>query len=102
MVRARTYRRTSVAANGRLESLLCTPNEIQNETGQLSPIYCRRIGFQLYACWAVRGGTRVSDFIDACCPVCAKAEFIAGHFFDKAEEELNRMYSLIDNRTENR
>ena len=22
-------------------------------------------------------------FIDACCPVCAKADFIAQHFFDK-------------------
>jgi hypothetical protein len=50
----------------------------------------------LYACWAVKDGTRVSDFIDACCPVCAKADFIADHFFDKALAELNRMYSLED------
>ena len=49
-----------------------------------------------------RGGTRVSEFVDACCPVCAKAEFVAEHFFDKALDELNRLYSLIDNRTENR
>lgn len=65
-------------------------------------VYCRRVDFQLYACWAVRGGTRVSEFVDACCPVCAKAEFVAEHFFDKALDELNRLYSLIDNRTENR
>ena len=24
------------------------------------------------------------SFVDACCPVCAKADFIARHFFDKA------------------
>jgi hypothetical protein len=64
-------------------------------------IYCRRVDFQLYACWAVKDGTRISEFVDACCPVCAKAEFIAQHFFDKALDELNRMYSLIDDRTEN-
>ncbi len=61
-------------------------------------VYCRRLHFQLYACWAVRGGTRVSEFVDACCPVCAKADFIAQHFFDKALDELNRMYSLEDTR----
>jgi hypothetical protein len=64
-------------------------------------IYCRRVDFQLYACWAVEGGTRISEFVDACCPVCAKADFITLHFFDKALEELNQMYALIDNRTEN-
>jgi NAD(P)-dependent dehydrogenase (short-subunit alcohol dehydrogenase family) len=65
-------------------------------------VYCRRLDFQLYGCWAVKDGTRVSEFVDACCPLCAKAEFIGLHFFDKALDELNRMYSLIDNRTENR
>jgi hypothetical protein len=65
-------------------------------------VYCRRVDFQLYACWAVKDGTGVSEFVDACCPVCAKADFIALHFFDKALDELNRMYSLRDNRTENR
>ncbi len=46
-------------------------------------IHCRRVDFQLYACWAVKDGTRVSDFVDACCPVCAKADFIANHFSTK-------------------
>jgi hypothetical protein len=62
-------------------------------------IYCRRVDFQLYAVWAVRDGTRVSEFVDACCPVCAKADFIAQHFFDGALDELNRLFSLIDYRT---
>jgi hypothetical protein len=31
-------------------------------------------------------------------PVCAKADFIANHFFDKALAELNRLYSLEDTR----
>jgi len=61
-------------------------------------VYCRRVDFQLYAVWAVKDGTRISEFIDACCPVCAKADFIANHFFDKALAELNRLYSLEDTR----
>jgi hypothetical protein len=65
-------------------------------------VHCRRVDFQFYAYWADSGGTRVSEFVDACCPVCAKAAFIGKHFFDKALDELNRLYSLIDNRTENR
>ncbi len=69
--------------------------------GATPRVYCRRFAFQLYACWAVKSGTRVSEFIDACCPVCAKAEFIGRYFFDKAIDELNRMYSLTDNRMEN-
>jgi len=30
--------------------------------------------------------------------VCAKADFIANHFFDKALDELSWMYSLEDTR----
>jgi hypothetical protein len=66
------------------------------------PIHVRRVDFQLYAVSCDKSGSRVASCIDACCPVCAKADFIANHFFDKALDELNRLYSLADNRTENR
>lgn len=68
----------------------------------VSPIRVRRVDFQLYAVWCNKSGNRVASCIEACCPVCAKADFIAKNFSDKAEDELNRIYSLTDNRTENR
>jgi hypothetical protein len=82
-------------------ALVYAKRDTKRNRSTVPRVYCRRIGFQLYACWEVRGGTRVSEFIDACCPVCAKAEFI-GRVLDKALDELNRMYSLTDYRTENR
>ena len=114
------------------------------------PIHVRRVDFQLYAVWCDKSGNRVASCIEACCRVCAKADFISAHFWDeglaapslahplsgeepledlssspplkklnqrspkrplkipcwrsrtRALNELNRLYSLIDNRTENR
>ena len=112
------------------------------------PIHVRRVDFQLYAVWCDKSGNRVASCIEACCRVCAKADFISAHVWDEGlvapslahplsgEEpledlssspplkklnrrspkrpqkidarsttslnELNRLYSLIDNRTENR
>ena len=83
-------------------ALVYAKRDTKRNRSTVPRVYCRRVDFQLYACWAVKDGTRVSEFVDACCPVCAKAEFVAEHFFDKALDELNRLYSLIDNRTENR
>ena len=84
---------------GRLKIALAYARRDTRRGGSTVPrIYCRLVDFQLYACWAVKGGTRISEFLNACCPRCAKAEFIAGHFFDKALDELNRMYSLEDTR----
>ena len=66
-------------------------------------IYARRADFQLYAVWTERNGKRIADSIEACCAVCAKADFIGKHFIvDKAEAELNRMYALEDTRTKGR
>ena len=99
------------------------------------PIHVRRVDFQLYAVWCDKSGNRVASCIEACCRVCAKADFISAHVWDeepledlssspplkklnqrspkrplkipwrsrtRALNELNRLYSLIDNRTENR
>jgi hypothetical protein len=68
-------------------------------------IYVRRVGKRhydtLYAVWTERNGTRISACIEACCAVCARADFIGTHFIvDRAEAELNRMYALEDNRDE--
>jgi hypothetical protein len=69
----------------RLEIALAYARRDTKRNGSTVPrIYCRLVDFQLYAVWAVKGGTRISEFVDACCPVCAKAEFLAMHFFDKA------------------
>ena len=65
-------------------------------------IHVRRVDFQLYAVWCDKSGNRVASCIEACCRVCAKADFISAHFWDEGLDELNRLYSLIDNRTENR
>jgi len=112
------------------------------------PIHVRRVDFQLYAVWCDKSGNRVASCIEACCRVCAKADFISAHVWDeglaapslahplsgeeprdlslspplkkpnqrspkrplkipwrsrnRALNELNRLCSLIDNRTENR
>jgi hypothetical protein len=48
-----------------------------------------------------RNGVRIADCIEACCAVCAKADFIDKRFIvDEAEVELNRMYALEDSRPE--
>jgi hypothetical protein len=66
------------------------------------PIHARRVDFQLYAVWCDKSGKRIASCIEACCPVCAKADFISMHFRDEGLDELNRLYSLTDTRTENR
>jgi hypothetical protein len=76
--------------------------ECVRERKPVPRVYARKVDFQLYACWSERDGKRIADSIEACCAVCAKADFIGKHFSDKAEDELNRIYSLPDNRTENR
>jgi hypothetical protein len=73
--------------------------------GTVPKIYARRVGMPhydtLYAVWMERNGIRVADCIEACCAVCAKADFIGKHFIvDEAEVELNRMYALEDTRPE--
>jgi hypothetical protein len=46
-----------------------------------------------------RSGTRVGACVNACCAICAKADFIGEHLLvDKSEAELNRMYALEDTR----
>ena len=60
-------------------ALVYAKRDTKRNRSTVPRVYCRRLDFQLYACWAVRGGTRVSEFVDACCPVCAKAEFIGKH-----------------------
>jgi len=69
---------------------------------QVSSIRVRKIDFQLYALWVELNGKRIADCIHACCPACAWAEFMSKHFRDREWDELNRLYSLIDNRKENR
>jgi hypothetical protein len=67
--------------------------------GPIPRIWARRVDFQLYAVWTERNERRIADTIEACCAVCAKAEFIGKHFIvDKAEAELNRIYALDDPR----
>jgi hypothetical protein len=66
---------------------------------QVPAIRCRKVDFRLYALWAELDGKRIADCIEACCPVCAKADFISTHFRDKGLDELNRMISLPDTRT---
>jgi hypothetical protein len=63
------------------------------------PIHVQKIDFQLYALWTELGGKPIASCIEACCPVCAKADFISTHFRDKGLDELNRMISLPDTRT---
>lgn len=54
----------------------------------------------LYAVWMERNGVRIADCIEACCAVCATADFIGKHFIvGEAEAELNRMYALDDPRS---
>lgn len=74
--------------------------------GTIPKIYVRRVGKRhydtLYAVWMEQSGVRISACIEACCPDCAKADFIGTHFIvDKAEAELNRMYALEDKRQDN-
>ncbi len=69
---------------------------------QVPSIRVRKVDFQLYALWAELDGKRIADCIHACCPVCARAEFMSKHFRNEGLDELNRLYSLADNRTENR
>jgi len=67
----------------------------QDTLGSIPRIWARRVDFQLYAVWTERNERRIADTIEACCAVCAKAEFIGKHFIvDKAEAELNRIYGL--------
>ena len=66
------------------------------------PIHARRVDFQLYAVWCDKSGKRTASCVEACCPVCAKADFISRYFRGREWDELNRLYSLIDNRKENR
>ena len=71
--------------------------------GTVPRIYARRVGKRhydtLYAVWMERNGVRIADCIEACCAVCAKADFIGKHFIvDEAEVELNRIYALEDKR----
>ena len=67
--------------------------------GPIPRIWARRVDFQLYAVWTERNERRIADTLEACCAVCAKAEFIGKHFIvDKAEAELNRIYALDDPR----
>jgi hypothetical protein len=76
---------------------------LAERAGKLPRIYARRLDFQLYAVWMERNGTRVADCVEACCAVCAKADFIGEHVLvDKAEAELNRMYALPDRRADRR
>ena len=71
----------------------------ERKAGRLPQIYARRVDFQLYAVWTERNGKRIADCIEACCSVCAKADFIGTHFLvDKDEAELNRIYALGDPR----
>ena len=69
---------------------------------QVPSIRVRKVDFQLYALWVELNGKRIADCIHVCCPVCARAEFMSKHFRDREWDELNRLYSLIDNRKENR
>jgi hypothetical protein len=70
---------------------------VEREVGEFPRIYARRVDFQLFAVWTERNERRIADTIEACCAVCAKAEFIGKHFIvDEAEAELNRMYALDD------
>jgi hypothetical protein len=72
---------------------------VERDAGELPRIYARRVDFQLFAVWTERNERRIADTIEACCAVCAKAEFIGKHFIvDKAEAELNRIYALDDPR----
>ena len=71
----------------------------RNARGAIRRIYARKVDFQLYAVWMERNGKRIADCIEACCAVCAKADFIGKHFIvDEAEAELNRIYELDDPR----
>lgn len=65
---------------------------------------CRALGLQRKQVPSIRilDGKRIADCIHACCPVCARAEFMSKHFRNEGLDELNRLYSLTDNRTENR
>ena len=47
------------------------------------PIHVRRVDFQLYAVWCDKSGNRVASCIEACCRVCAKADFISAHVWDE-------------------
>jgi hypothetical protein len=73
---------------------------------KVPPIHYKEVDFQLYTLWCELDGKRIADCIEACCPVCAEAEFIFKHLcskgLDKGLDELNRLYSLPDTRTENR
>jgi hypothetical protein len=73
--------------------------------GAIPKIYAQRVGMRhydtLYVVWMERYGVRIADCIEACCAVCAKADFIGTHFIvDEAEAELNRMYARDDPRPE--
>jgi hypothetical protein len=78
-------------AFGNRKSIPCT-------SVQFNPFMFRRL---IFSCthsgqnWA----GNASSCIDACCPVCAKADFISTRFRDKGLDELNRMISLPDTRT---
>ena len=66
---------------------------------RIPQIRARKVDFQLYALWSEVGGKRISDCIEACCPTCARAEFIFKHVRDKGLDELNKLISLPDTRT---
>ena len=138
----------TVAANGRfvVHSVIESP---LHHARWSHPFMSVELDFQLYAVWCDKSENRVASCIEACCRVCAKADFISAHFWGeglaapslahppsgeepledlssspplkklnqrspksplkipwrsrtRALNELNRLYSLIDNRTENR
>jgi hypothetical protein len=45
-------------------ALVYAKRDTKRNGSSVPRVYCRRIDFQLYACWAVRGGTRVSGFVE--------------------------------------
>jgi hypothetical protein len=62
-------------------------------------IHTRRIDFQRYTVKMRYMGEWIRSTDNACCPTCARAEFLCEHFIgDPAEKELNRMYALVDPR----
>jgi hypothetical protein len=86
----------TVAANGRLESPLCTPNEIQSETGQLSPEFTVDESASSYT---LAGRSEVAPefriLSTRAVPYVPSPSSLACTFSTK---RLNRLYSLIDNR----
>ena len=146
---SRVRRRRGRCCNGRFVVHSVIESPFHHARWNAPPIHPSVEGFQLYAVWCDKSGNRVASCIEACCRVCAKADFISAHFWDegmaapfpahplsgeepledlssspplkklnqrspkrplkisgrsrtRALNELNRLYSLIDNRTENR